>query len=142
MNKKKTQRQIVYEKALKYADENFTKIDVKFGKYDGSQRCQHVSRQLLEEGNADTVAVTLSFVPNSGVNVHFINKVNGEYVDNTLGYLSKNNFYYLISEHTLEELQKDDVNMSDMLVKQKESILGKLFSKSEMEEQEIKNEHI
>lgn len=142
MNKKKTQRQIVYERALKYADEHFTKIDVKFGKYDGSQRCQHISRQLLEEGNADTAAVTLSFVPNSGVNVHFINKVNNEYVDNTLGYLSKKNFYYLISEHTLEELQKNDVNMSKMLAEQKENILEELFTKDEMFEQDIRNEHI
>lgn len=142
MDRKKTQRQLVYEKALEYAKKYLIKIDVKFGKYDGSQRCHHISRQLLEEGNADTVVVTLSFIPNSGVNVHFINKVDGEYVDNTLGYLSKKNFYYLISEHTLVELQNDDVNMSAMLVKQKENILRELFTKDEMEEQDIKNEHI
>jgi hypothetical protein len=142
MDKKKTQRQIVYEKALEYAEKHFTKIDVKFGKYDGSQRCQHISRQLLEEGNADTVVVTLSFVPNSGVNVHFINKVNNEYVDNTLGYLSKKNFYYLISEHTLEELQRDDVNMSKMLMNQKENILKELFTEDEMKNHDIRNDHI
>jgi hypothetical protein len=142
MDKKKTQRQIVYEKALEYAEKYFIKIDVKFGKYDGSQRCHHVSRQLLEEGNADTVTITLSFVPNSGVNVHFINRVNNEYVDNTLGYLSKKNFYYLISEHTLEELQRDDVNMSKMLINQKENLLRELFTQDEIIEQEIRSEHI
>ena len=75
MNKIKSPRQIVYEQALPFAEKNYKKIAVKIGHYDGSQRCQHISRQLLEEGAADTVAVTLSFVPKSGVNVHMINEL-------------------------------------------------------------------
>ena len=110
------------------------------GKYDGSQRCQHNSRQLLEEGLADTVVVTLSFVPKSGVNVHFINRIGNEYIDNTLGYLSKNNFYYLISEHNFKDLQ--GVNMSKMLIKEKESVLKNLFTDKEIKDFNIEIKHI
>ena len=140
MNTVKSQRQIVYERALPFAEKNYKKIAVKMGRYDGSQRCQHVSRQLLEEGGADTVAVTLSFVPNSGVNVHMINRVGNEYIDNTLGYLSKKNTYYLISEYTLEDLA--DTNMSKMLLKLKEDELSKLFTDSERKELGIETSHI
>lgn len=136
----KTQRQIVFERALPFAEKNYKKIEVKMGRYDGSQKCQHVSRQLLEEGNADTVAVTLSFVPNSGVNVHFINRIGNDYIDNVLGYLSKANTYYLISEHTLDELQ--GINMSKMLTDIKEQILQKLFTQSEMKDLGIETSHI
>jgi hypothetical protein len=110
------------------------------GHYDGSQRCQHISRQLLEEDGADTVAVTLSFVPKSGVNVHMINRVGNEYIDNTLGYLSQKNSYYLISEYTLEDLV--DTDMSKMLLKLKEEELSKLFSDSERKELGIETSHI
>lgn len=136
----KSQRQIVYERALPFAEKNYKKISVKMGRYDGSQRCQHNARQLLEEGNADTVAVTLSFVPKSGVNVHFINRIQNNFVDNTLGYLSKVNTYYLISEHSLEELQ--GVNMSKMLTQVKKDVLSKIFTDKEIKDLDIKDSHI
>ena len=137
----KPQRQVVYERTLPFAEKNYRKIAVEMGRYDGSQKCQHISRQLLEEGAADTVAVTLAFVPNSGVNVHFINRLgNGSYIDHTLGYLSKRNTYYLISEHALEELE--DTNMSKMLLEVKEKVLSELFTEQERKESGIELSHI
>jgi len=131
---------MVYERAFPYAKKHFKKIKVNMGKYDGSQKCQHISRQLLEEGNADTLVVTLSFVPRSGVNVHMINRVGRKFIDNTLGYLSKANTYYLMSEHDLEDLQS--VNMSKMLTQTKEEVLKKLFTEKEIDGHGIKHEHI
>ncbi|MFC1732244.1 hypothetical protein ACFL6I_18205 [candidate division KSB1 bacterium] len=128
--KKKSERQIVYERAWEYAKNNFREILVVAGEYDGSQRCQHISRQLLDKNTKALVAVTLSFVPKSGVNVHFINNVEGKYIDNTLGYLSKKNTYFLISEHSLSDLE--NVDMSKMLVKEKEKMLATLFTKDEI----------
>lgn len=78
---------------------------------------------------AETVAITLSFMPFGGVNVHFINKIKGEYVDHTLGYLSKANTYYVISEHTLEDLA--DVRMDKLLNSTKADVINGIFSKEE-----------
>ncbi|KKU54757.1 MAG: hypothetical protein UX77_C0026G0004 [Parcubacteria group bacterium GW2011_GWA1_47_11] len=135
----KTPRQIVYERALPFAEKNYKKISVIMGRYDGSQKCQHVARHTLEEG-ADTVAITLSFVPKSGVNVHFINRIGKKYIDHTLGYLSKRNTYYLMSEHSLKELR--DTLMSKMLENTKEEVLSKLFTKKERKDFDIDHSHI
>jgi len=140
---KKSQRQIVYERAEEYAKEHLKKINVSIGDYDGSQKCQHVARHRVETGEYKILATTLSFVPKSGVNVHFINRKNSkqeQYVDNTLGYLSKRNTYYLISEHTLKEIQDD--NMVKLLVNIKEKILSKLFTNKEKKELGINSTHI
>ena len=133
--KKKSKRQIVYERALEYAKNNFREILVIVGEYDGSQRCQHISRQFLEKNTKGLVVVTLSFLPKSGVNVHFINNVKGKYIDNTLGYLSKRNTYFLISEHSLSDLEY--VDMSKMLVKEKKKMLDILFTNNEITELSI-----
>lgn len=138
MNKKP--RQIVAEKARDYAEKKLNKIEVISGKYDGSQRCQHISRQFLEEDKNALIAVTLSFVPKSGVNVHFINKVEDGYIDNTLGYLSKRNDYFLIKHYKYSEVENE--NMSKLLIKEKEEILNKLFSEQELKEIGIDISHI
>ena len=140
---KKSQRQIVYERAEKYAKEHLKKINVSMGDYDGGQKCHHVARHRLETGEHEILAIALSFVPKSGVNVHFVNRKNSkqdQYVDNTLGYLSKSDIYYLISEHTLEEIQDDD--MVKLLVNIKEKILSKLFTDKEKKELGINSTHI
>src|SRR3972149_5054747 len=111
-----TKRQIVYERAEKYAKDNLEKIDVVMGSYDGSQKCQHVARQCVETNLGTNLVVTLCFVPRSGVNVHFINYdyKTMKCIDNTLGYLSKRNTYYFVDEFTLHELE--DRDMSKMLM--------------------------
>lgn len=126
----KVPRQRVYERALEYAKKNLKHIDVKAGRYDGSQKCHHVARQAVETGEADTIAVALSFLDRSGVNVHYLNKIDGEYVDNVLGYLSKANDYWLIKEGTKEDFK--DVNMLKDLQNEKIQMLSKLFSAEEI----------
>lgn len=136
---KKSQRQIVYEKAEEYAKKNLTKIRVQMGDYDGSQRCQHVARHRLETKECSRLAIVLSFVPNSGVNVHMIN-FNKKYIDHTLGYLSKKNVYYLIKEYELKDLI--DVKMSKLLIQYKEEMLNNLFTKKEKVDLGIALNHI
>ncbi len=136
----KSQRQIVSEKARDYAENNLNKINVVAGDYDGSQKCQHRARQLLETNPEATVVITLSFVPNSGVNLHVINKVGDEYIDNTLGYLSKRNTYFLVSEHGLDDVA--DMNMSKLLLSQKEAMLNSLFTPDELQNQGITTDHL
>jgi len=126
---KKSQRQIVYERAEKYAKEHLKKINVSMGDYDGGQKCQHVARHRLETEECSKLVVALSFVPKSGVNVHIINFGETKYIDHTHGYLSKRNTYYLIKEYELEEIK--DENMSKFLTHHKEEMLNKLFTSKE-----------
>lgn len=136
----KPQRQRVYERLLPYAKKHFTLIEVKAGEYNGYGRCHQIARHALETGKADTIAVTLSFLENSGVNVHYINSINGEYVDNTLGYLSKANTYYLIREGGKKEFDK--VDMIQDIRNQKISLLSELFTAEEILKYDITIHHL
>lgn len=141
----KSQRQLVYEKLLPYAKENLKKIKVSSGDYVGNKMCHHNARQRLENGDCDLLAVTLSFVPKSGVNLHMINNCGGKYIDHTLGYLSQFNTYYLIKEYPLKELKKMDTHKSgmlDLLNNYKDEILLKVFTMEEIKDLGITREHI
>ena len=136
-------RKIVYTKALSYAKEKLVPIPVEMGEYEGSQKCQHVARQFLEEGRADSVVAALSFIPQKNaeaVNVHFINKKGEVFVDNTLGYLSKDNEYFLIKEFSLKDLE--NVKMTALLLTIKDETLSNLFSKKELKKFKITTAHI
>lgn len=82
------------------------------GEYAGNNMCHHNARQKVEEGKSEGVAAVLAFVPFSGVNVHYLNLTDGKYVDNTLGYLSKANEYFLVEEYSKEEVLKMDMRKS------------------------------
>jgi len=128
---KKTNRQIVYETAWQYAlDKSLEWLDVEPGDYDGSQKCQHIARHRLEfDDDITKIALVFSFVPKSGVNIHFINwnKKLGKYIDHTLGYLSQRNTYVLLEEWFLEDIK--DTNMNQLLKDKKEEWMIKLFGK-------------
>lgn len=136
----KSKRQIIYERAEKYAKSKLRKIDVDMGEYRGNKMCQHNARQCLEEGTATHIVATLAFVPNSGVNVHIMPVINGKVVDNTLGYLSKYNIYYLIKEYYPDELV--DVHMTKLLNDLKDKYLHIFFSPKELDKYEISPELI
>lgn len=132
----KSKREIIYERLLPYAEDMFEKINVRMGEYSGNKNCQHVARQKIEENRYETVVACLSFVPNSGVNVHFINgydtwKGHG-YIDNTLGYLSKKNSYFLLKEYSRDEVVEHDLNMNVTLNYWKEVCLT-VFTQKEIE---------
>jgi hypothetical protein len=134
----KSKRQVIYEKAYPYASEKLKKINIKPGDYDGSGKCQHVARNWAEKDGNLTVSAVLSFVPKSGMNVHFVNKNNeGEYIDNTLGYLSKRNIYFLLEDYDNNHLIDEDIHMDKLLIEWKEKTLQQIFSPKEVEELKI-----
>ena len=137
---------LVYDKMLPYAEKNLKKIKVLPGVYLGNKKCYHNARQRLETGESEAVCFVLSFIPRSGVNIHAVNKVGDTYVDNTLGYLSQFNNYFLIKEYLLEELCKLDETaypeiIFDLVSFHKNEYLNKVFTKDELKELEIKHEH-
>ena len=131
----KTKRQIIFERAEIYAKKNLQLINVEMGDYEGSQKCHHVARHRLETGECSKLAVVLSFVPKSGVNLHMINWGDDRYIDHTLGYLSRRNFYYLIKEYGLEDLR--DTLMIKLLKKFKKEMMDKFFTLKEQRDLEI-----
>ncbi|RJR30437.1 hypothetical protein C4564_00470 [Candidatus Microgenomates bacterium] len=136
----KSQRQIVYERAEAYAKTNLKKISVAMGEYKGNKMCQHNARQSLEEGSATHIVAALSFVPKSGVNIHFMPVIENKITDNTLGYLSKYNTYYLIKEYHPKDLI--NIHMTKLLDSIKDEYLGLLFSPEERAKHNITKEHI
>lgn len=106
----------IYEILEPYAMKNLQKIDVRAGNYMGNKMCHHNARQNLETNSEYAkVAAVLMFIPYSGARIHFLNKtVNGDYVDDTLGYLARYNRYFLIKEYSLDELYALDTHRSSM----------------------------
>ena len=105
--KLKSQRQRVYERLFPYAKDHLSQIKVEMGDYNGFNKCQHVARQRLEKGEANTIIVVLSFTPKAAVNVHFINRKGKTYIDHTLGYLSQKNIYFFVEELSSEKASSD-----------------------------------
>ena len=144
MNKQKGLSQIVYEHAEKYAKRNLKEIKVEAGDYMGNKKCQHNARQRVETGEYEKVVACLSFIPKSGVNLHFVNKKGDKYVDNTLGHLAKFNKHFLIKEYTLPQLKKLDTHRScmyDLFPELQEEYLNKVFTKKEIKEFGIEPSH-
>jgi len=149
--KMKSPRQVTSERAEAWAKENLKKIKVNAGTYIGNNKCHEISRNSLTEHTNQNIVVTLSFVPKSGVNVHFIIKNQADkYVDNTLGYLSKYNTYYKIAEFSLNDLKAYDhpKGMEYLLMEFKFAFLGYgkhngiLFTTKEREKLRINLSHI
>lgn len=76
------------------------------GKLQNLEYCHLNARQALETGETDTIAECVYILKHTGlVRFHYIEKHGKKYVDNTLGYLSRNNKYFLIRELTMKELK-------------------------------------
>lgn len=136
----KSNRQIIYERLWGYVQDKYKQIDVEMGEYHGDKMCQHHAAQNVYEGKCEYAVSVLSFTPKSGVNVHFINKMSridpdtGKivyvYIDNTLGYLSRKNIYFLLQIYDLKQIEK--LNMSKLLTEWKEKALSWVFTKAEL----------
>jgi len=128
-------RQIIYERAK---NSSFAaaalRVKVEMGEYKGNSYCQHNSRQAIEEGKATHIVSTLCFIPNSGVNVHFMPIIGAKVVDNTNGYLSKYNEYLMLGFYLPHQLEESPNFMTKLLNKEKEKVLSKLFTPKEREE--------
>lgn len=126
---KKSKRQRIYESLWPYAEEHLKKIKVHAGEKNMNKRCQYNVLQQVKDKKADSYSVVLSFVPRSGVNVHFINKKGTQYIDNTLGELSQKNHYFLLDDLDYFGDQTDK-KFADLLLSQWKNIcLKKAFPK-------------
>lgn len=131
----KSPNQIVYEKAYQWSDTTLEKIKVKPLKYSGSQKCHQVAFNRAYLHN-EPIVIALMFIPKSGARIHFVNKHGNTYRDNTLGYLSKYNTFFKITELKWDELKDYDhpLGAEYLLVETKLNILNILFSVNEQEE--------
>lgn len=128
---------------MEYAQDNLVKISVEPGDYDGSQKCHHIARHRLEFGlKYKEMIMCLCFVPKSGVNIHFVNRTHIEtYIDNTLGYLTNRNIYFLIYRYFLNK-ETLNMDMNKLLRGSKTEWIDKLFTKKEQKKWGITTEHI
>ena len=143
----KSPRQLVYEKAEEWAKKYLEKIEVEAGEYAANHKCHEISRQKMDTNVS--LVITLSFVPKSGVNVHFVNRVldgnkESKYVDNTLGYLSSYNTYYKVAEFFLSDLTdyEHPLGMEYLLMEFKFAFIDLLFTEKEQQDLAVTVQHI
>lgn len=131
----KSPNQIVYEKAYEWSEMALEKIKVKPSKYSGSQKCHQIAFNRASLYN-EPVVIALMFIPKSGARIHFVNKHGTIYRDNTLGYLSKYNTFFKITEFKWDDLIDYDhpLGAEYLLVEMKLNTLNTLFSVKEQEE--------
>ena len=91
-------KQRIQHKISKYCECNYQQIspdEMDPGKGLFNYQCHSNAVQQVKEGKADAVVMV----------VHFINMINGRYVDNTLGYQALEADMYLIREINPEEFK-------------------------------------
>ena len=133
-----TQRQIVYNKATQFAKE-LEELTVVSGNYLGNNKCHEMAFHNAHESK-DNVVVALCFIPNSGVNIHFLNQADEMVIDDTLGYLSQYNAYFKLAEFSIDELLEDydhPLGASNLLMEFKLNMINALFTEKEQEELQI-----
>lgn len=106
----------------KYCETNYEKInkdDMIIGKGLFNQRCQLNAVQQVKEHKANEVFMVVCLNDSTYPFVHFINKVNDKYIDNTLGWEYEIYNYYLIRRIDGSEYKK----INDILMNTKDVLL-------------------
>lgn len=103
--------------------------EVKPGKYHINNKCQYNVLNYAIENNEDSII--LCTIDDKW---HFINKTkNGEYIDNTIGHLTKFHEYKFIKEVNIIEIIKDlDLNRGNFSSKYNK-IIKKILNKNNFE---------
>ena len=111
----------IIPKIINYTKVNYNKIskdDMILGDAYYNRRCQFNAVQYVKKGNADSVYLCIVLDENdTNPVIHFINKKNNKFVDNTLGWIYEHYSYYIIrkvdeSEYTyIDNLLEDSKNM-------------------------------
>lgn len=125
----------VLDKINRYVKNNLNKIDkndMKLGNGLFNRQCHRNSTQMVIEGKEESVVMCLAYEQNCIYPyVHFINKTNNTYRDNTLGWYYENIDYYFVKELKSKEI-KNIINIfmdyKDWLIKSNSNnILRRLF---------------
>lgn len=116
----------LWNKINKYVITNYEKLnkkDFKLGELNLNRKCHLNSVQKVKENKCELVYLCIH-IENNQPTVHFINKNNDKYIDNTWGWLWKTGDYYLVKE--IEESEYDAIG--DILESTRQSLLD-LFSR-------------
>lgn len=120
--KKKYKKKIV-KGIEEFIISNYEKVDLIMGEGLFNNRCHHNSVQAVKEGWADEVYLCLCVSKEYYPIVHVINKTQGVFVDNTLGYRFSEYDYYIV-----REIREDEFYRVDNILGDKKRELIKLFS--------------
>ncbi len=130
-------RKIIAKRFLDQKDGlDFPPIRVRMGKFQNPTFCHINARQALEEGSANIIAETVYVTQEGLIRLHYVEKDSFGFVDNTLGYLSKDKKYYLIRQLTVGDVQ--DIPMHTVLNNAKKDLLARLFTEDELKKYKFK----
>lgn len=107
-------------------------IPVTMGKFQNLGKCHINARQALEDGSTHEIAACVYLTPKGFLRYHFIEKHGDTYIDNTLGYLSKKNRYFLVATYTLADVEAKD--MDEFINESIYAFLDRLFTKVEQDQ--------
>lgn len=125
------------EIAQRFIEANFLdlqKITVLPGDFKNPGYCHINARQALEMGVVSSVALVV-YLRRGFLRIHWLEVDEGIYRDNTLGYLSRENEYFLIKTYTKDELA--NTQMNEVNDNAKRDFLSRLYSKEELETMEF-----
>lgn len=95
----------VLKRIIEHAKTNYTRIDkdeMKIGDSFYNYKCHLNAVQYIKNGQADEVYLCVYIEDNYPI-VHFINKKDDKYIDNTLGWLYETIDYYIIKKVSEDE---------------------------------------
>lgn len=100
----------IYKRILNYCDSNYTELskeDMIMGNGIFNHRCHLNAVQEVKIGNADEIYLCVTFI-NGESFIHFINKKDNKYIDNTLGWQYENYEYCIIRK--IEDCEYNRIN--------------------------------
>jgi len=120
--------------AKRFIDSNFLgfkKIDVVMGRYQNIGRCTENAFQALHAGEVNTIAEVVYMTTEGLFRFHYIMKNDlHEYIDDTLGFLSKRNTYYLVRDLKMKDIENELPHL--LIISSIKNFLGRLFSDEEI----------
>lgn len=135
---KKKYRNKIKSNIDKYCLVNYEKLNkdsMELGEGLFNNRCQWNAVQQLEKGKFKEVYLCICMNDSEYPIVHFINKKDGKYVDNTLGFKYREYDYYIIRKIDSSELHKTNDILYDtkkLFIKMfSNGLLNKIFNVNE-----------
>lgn len=122
-----------YKKTIRNKISDFSKItynkidknDMQIGESYFNNRCQYNAVQSVKTGKSKEVYLCVVIDEDNYPVVHFINKNEDKYIDNTLGYMFEYYDYYIIRKVYEDEFK----NIGDLLEKVKDMLLDKYVNR-------------
>jgi hypothetical protein len=136
MDKTKITREDIAKRFKEANFLDFKKINVRMGMLQNIGACHLNARQGIESGDYSIAAKVILMAPTGLLRVHWVNKDDLGYIDNTLGYMSqdKGREYFLVMQYSLADLENTDmVSVQDDA---KREFIANLYSHEELKTME------